>query len=150
MSRFFINQEDRRIITISGLTLVILILLAGFSVYRIMQPQTEAIATSGLRVALENMVKVIENNITYSISSTKATSTRSLLVQDLEKVNSYELREEGTAGLIQSSEKILKNNFSGINIYDSNDNLILSSGSNVQRNIAGGFQHNPFTGMLAG
>lgn len=130
MSRFFINQEDRRIITISGLTLVILILLAGFSVYRIMQPQTEAIATSGLRVALENMVKVIENNITYSISSTKATSTRSLLVQDLEKVNSYELREEGTAGLIQSSEKILKNNFSGISIYDSNDNLILSSGSN--------------------
>ncbi|SFD89185.1 GGDEF and EAL domain-containing protein [Nitrosomonas sp. Nm166] len=130
MPLFFINQEDRRIITISGLTLVILILLAGFSVYRIMQPQTEAIATSGLQVALDNMVKVIENNITYSISSTKAASTRSLLVQDLEKANSYELRDEGIAGLIQSSEKMLNKNFSGISIYDERDNLILSSGFN--------------------
>ena len=67
MLRFFINQDDRRIIIISGLTLVTLILLAGFSVYKIMQPQTEAMITSGLKVSSENMAKLIENQITHAI-----------------------------------------------------------------------------------
>ncbi len=128
MFRFFINQDDRRIVTISGLTLIILILLSGFSVYRIMQPQTEAMITSSLKVALENMVKLIENQITHSISNAKALSTRILLVQSLEKTNANELRDEGIAGLIKSSEKILKNHFSGISIHDHKGNLILNSG----------------------
>jgi len=127
MLRFFINQDDRRIITISGLTLVALILLAGFSVYKIMQPQTEAMITSGLKVSLENMVKLIENQITHAISNTKAASTRTFLVQSLKKANSNELKDEGIIGLIKSSEKILKNHFSGISIYDAEGNLIFSS-----------------------
>ncbi len=64
MFRFFINQDDRRIRIISGLTLIILILSAGFSVYSVMQSQIEEMATSGLKVALENKVKLIENQIT--------------------------------------------------------------------------------------
>ena len=133
MLRFFINHDDRRIITISGLTLVVLILLAGFSVYKIMQPQTEAMITSGLKVSLENMVKLIENQITHAISNTKAASTRTFLVQSLEKANSNELKDEGILGLIKSSEKILKNHFSGISIYDAEGNLIFSSGLSPNR-----------------
>ena len=63
MFRFFINQDDLRIRIISGLTLVILILLASFSVYRVMQSQIEEMAASGLEVALANKVKLIENQI---------------------------------------------------------------------------------------
>lgn len=128
MFRFFINQDDRRIVTISGLTLVTLILLTGFSVYKIMQPQTEAMTTSGLQVALENMVKLIENQIIHSISHTKAASTRTSLVQSLEKANSDIRKDEGTIDLIQYSEKMLKNNFSGISIYGSAGDPILRSG----------------------
>lgn len=128
MLRFFINQDDRRIITISGLTLVILILLTGFSVYRIMQPQTEAMTTSGLQVALENMAKLIENQITHSISHTKTAATRISLVQSLERTHSNTLKDEGAIDLIKSSETMLKNNFSGISIYSPAGNLILRSG----------------------
>jgi diguanylate cyclase (GGDEF)-like protein len=128
MFRFFINQDDRRITTISGLTLIILILLSGFSVYRIMQPQTESMITSNLEAALENMVKLIENQITYSLSDTKALSTQIFLLQSLEKTNAHELKDEGIAGLIKSSGKILQNHFSGIGIHDPEGNLILDSG----------------------
>ncbi|MBP6057568.1 MAG: EAL domain-containing protein [Nitrosomonas sp.] len=133
MLRFFINQDDRRIIIISGLTLVTLILLAGFSVYKIMQPQTEAMITSGLKVSSENMAKLIENQITHAISNTKAASTRTFLVQNLEKANSDELKNEGIIGLIKFSETILKNHFSGISIYDAESNLIFSSGLSSNR-----------------
>lgn len=133
MLRFFINQDDRKIIIISGLTLVTLILLAGFSVYKIMQPQTEAMITSGLKVSSENMVKLIENQITHAISNTKAASTRTFLVQGLEKANSDEFKNEGIIDLTRSAETILKNHFSGISIYDAEGNVILSSGLSYNR-----------------
>ncbi len=42
MFRFFIDQDNRRIITIGGLTLIVLILFVGFNVaYRTIQSQTE-------------------------------------------------------------------------------------------------------------
>ena len=94
MLRFFINQDDRRIIIISGLTLVTLILLAGFSVYKIMHPQTEAMITSGLNVSSENMAKLIENQITHAISNTKAASTHTFLIQYKEKAIYDEIKNE--------------------------------------------------------
>lgn len=129
MFRFFINQDDRRIRIITALTLITLIFSAGLSVYNVMQSQTEAMASSSLRVALENTVKLIENQITHSISNTKALSTRIFLVQSLEKTSLDATREEGIAGLIKSAKKILTTHFSGITIHDAEDNLLVSSGA---------------------
>lgn len=130
MPKLFINQDDRRIFVVIGLTLVMLMLATAYPLYRVMQSQTEAMAVSGLRVALENKVKLIENQIAYSIANTHATSTRIFLAQSLEKLNFDEFREEGIIGLQQSAKKILTTHFSGIKIYDAEDNLILSSGVN--------------------
>ncbi|NBQ69108.1 MAG: EAL domain-containing protein [Nitrosomonadaceae bacterium] len=128
MFRFFINQDDKKIRVISGLTLSVLILSAGFSVYSVMQPQAEAMTTSGLRMALENTVKLIENQISHSVSNTKIVATSTLLTQSLEKTHTDESREEGIAELQRVAEKILTIHFSGISIYDSKDNLILDAG----------------------
>ncbi|MBX9915672.1 MAG: EAL domain-containing protein [Nitrosomonas sp.] len=128
MFRFFINQDDKKIRVISGLTLSALILSAGFSVYSVMQPQTEAMTTSGLRMALENTVKLIENQISHSISNTKIVATSTLLTQSLEKTHTDESRQEGIAELQRVAEKILTTHFSGISIYDSEDHLILDAG----------------------
>ncbi len=129
MFRFFINQDDRRIRIISGLTLIILILSAGFSVYRVMHSQIEEMAAAGLKVALENKVKLIENQITNSVSNTKALSTRIFLTQSLEKIYVDDFNDEGIAGLIKSVDKILTTHFIGIKIHDVQGNLILSSGT---------------------
>lgn len=130
MLKFFINRDDRKIFTVSGLTLVILILATGFSLYSVMQPQTEAMAASGLRAALENTVKLIENDIAHSVTNTKAISTRIFLTQSLENLYSEQSKEAGIAGLHRSAEKILSTHFSGIKIYDAGNRLIVNSGVN--------------------
>ena len=137
MFRFFINQDDLRIRIISGLTLVILILLASFSVYRVMQSQIEEMAASGLEVALANKVKLIENQIAYLVANTKTLNTRIFLIQSLEKIYVDELNDEGIAGLIKSVDKILTRPFIGIKIHDAEGNLILNSGiSSTSPNLA--------------
>jgi len=95
-----------------------------------MQSQIEEMTTSGLKVALENKVKLIENQITHSVTNTKAVSTRIFLTQSLEKFYSDDSKEEAIEGLTQSAEKILTTHFSGIEVYDIENNLILSSGVN--------------------
>lgn len=130
MPKLFINQDDRRVFVVIGLTVITLMLATAYTLYRTMQPKTEAMAVSGLKVALENTVKHIENQITHSIANTNAVSTRIFLMQSLEKLDSDESREEGIIGLQQSAKKILTTHFSGIKIYDAEDNLILSSGVN--------------------
>lgn len=128
MLRFFINQDDRKIFVISGLTLVTLILLTSFSVYHVMQSQTEAMTTAGLKATLDNTVKLVENQIKHSIASTRATSTRIFLLQGLEKLYSDNSRPEGIAAVRKSAEKILTTHFSGIEIYDTDNHLIVRSG----------------------
>ena len=133
MTYFFKNRDDRTISITSGLTLIILIVLSGFSVYSIMQPHTKAMVTSGLRAALENQVKLIETQIAHSIANTRAASTRIFLTQSLEKANSDEFKDEGLTGLIKSAEKILSTHFSGIHIYGPEGDPILSSGLHSSR-----------------
>ena len=128
MFRFFINQDDRKIRVISGLTLSILILSAGFSVYSAIQPQTEAMATSKLQAALDSTTKLIEKQISHSVSNTRIVTSGTLLTQNLEKTYTSQLREEATAELQKIAEKILTTQFSGIRIYDSADDLILTAG----------------------
>ena len=130
MFRFFINQDDRKIRVISGLTLSILILSAGFSVYSVMQPQTEAMATSGLRATLENTVRLIENQISHSLANSRTISVNTVLIESLEKLNAAESGNEDIAVLLKTTEKILTTSFSGIKIYDSGDNLIVDAGIN--------------------
>lgn len=133
MTYFFKNRDDRTISITSGLTLIVLIVLSGLSVYSIMQPHTKAMVTSGLRATLENQVKLIETQIAHSVSNTKAVSTRIFLTQSLEKANSDEFKDEGLTGLIKSAEKILSTHFSGIRIYGPEGDPILSSGFHSSR-----------------
>ncbi len=129
MVSFLINQDNKRILLISSLMIIILILLTSLTVYNVMQRQIEAMAISGLEVALENKAKHIEKQITHSIANTKAISTRIFLAQSLEKFYSDSSQREGIRRLTQSAKKILSTHFSGIEFYDTNDNLILGAGN---------------------
>ncbi len=130
MFRFFINQDDRKIITISGLTLTTLILLSGFSVYKIMQSQTEAMITANLNATLENIVKLINTQIAHAISNAQTVSEHILSLQRHENAHADTLKFESIRELIKSSEKRLANQLSGISIFDAEDKLLLSSGVN--------------------
>jgi len=137
MFRFFINQDDKRIRVFSGLTLSILILSAGFSVYSVMQPQTEAMAASGLRVALDNTVKLIENQISHAISNTQAISTKTTLIQSLEKIHTGKSGDTDIPELSKAAEKIVNTRFSGIRIYDDKDNIVGDTGINSNHSSPG-------------
>ncbi|QOJ24337.1 MAG: EAL domain-containing protein [Gammaproteobacteria bacterium] len=130
MFRFFINQDDKKIRVVSGLTLSILILAAGFFGYRVIQPQTEATVTSGLRIALENTVKLIENRISHSLSNTRTVSENINLSQSLEKIYSAESNAADISELWQGARKVLNTGLVGIRIYDAQNNLIVDAGIN--------------------
>jgi diguanylate cyclase (GGDEF)-like protein/PAS domain S-box-containing protein len=125
------DQDTRRIFVASGLVLVAVILIAGYVMYRIMQPQIASMAVDGLRVALDNKVELIKGRIIHSIDNTKAVSTRIFLAQSLEKLSTEELRAEGMDGIAKSAEKILVTHFSGIRIFDAADELIVDAGVNT-------------------
>ncbi|WP_295626953.1 EAL domain-containing protein [uncultured Nitrosomonas sp.] len=129
MLRFFINQDNKRILLVSSLMMIMLILLTSLTVYNVMQRKIETMAISGLEVALENKAKHIEKQITRSIANTKAISARTFLTQSLEKFYSDNSQKEGIEGLTQSAKKILSTHFSGIEFYDTSDNLILGAGN---------------------
>jgi predicted PurR-regulated permease PerM len=130
MIKIFINQDDKRIFAIISVTLIMLMLVTAYMVYHSLRSQTEEMAVSGLKVALKNATKYIENQIKHSIKNTSALPTRIALIQSMEKLNSDESREEGIIGVQQSAEAILTTHFSGIKIYDAEDNMILSFGAN--------------------
>lgn len=128
MFRFFINPDDRKIRVISGLTLSALILSAGFSVYSIMQPRTEAMAASGLGVTLHNTVKLIENQISQAISNARIISANTALIRSLEKIHTGNSADTGIAELSKTAEEIVNTHLSAIRIYDGGDNLIVDAG----------------------
>ncbi|MBS0425155.1 MAG: EAL domain-containing protein [Proteobacteria bacterium] len=137
MFHFFINQDDRKIRVISGLTLSILILSAGFSVYSVMRPQTEAMAASGLKIALNNTVKLIENQISLAISNARAISANTALIHGLEKVYAGQSEDAGIPELLKAADQIVKTRLSGIRIYDDRDNLIVDAGINFSHSSPG-------------
>ena len=129
----FANQDARRIFVASGLVLVAVILIAGYTVYRIMQSQIEAMVVNGVRVVLENKVKLIENRIAYSLDNIRVAANRILLMQSLERLSDDESHAEGLDGVVKSAKRIQMTHFSGVKIYDAADNLIADAGINSER-----------------
>jgi|GEM_PF-784594 len=129
MLRFFINQDDRRVITVSVIMLVVVILLSGLCVYGIMQPKAEAGVTSGLNIGLRNISRLINNQIDTSLSNTEilVASARTFF-HDLEKIDNKAIRDGRIVDFFKSSEDVLNEKFSSIKIYDQNNDEIYSSG----------------------
>ena len=103
MFQLFINQDDRKIRVISGLTITTLILFAGLIVYSIIRPQTESIAAANLKMTLEKAAKLIETDIAHAISNTRSISTQIALVQHLRKTN-----QESNNDGIRETEKFVQ------------------------------------------
>ncbi len=114
-----------------------LILSAGFSVYSVMQPQTETMAVSGLRIALDNTVKLIENQISHAISNTRTIAATTGLIHKLEKIHTGESKETSTPELLKAAENRVNNRLSGIRIYDASDNLVVGTGINSDHSNPG-------------
>ncbi len=106
----------------------LLILSAGYTVYSIMRPQLEEMAVSGLEVALNNKIRLIDAYIADSLANTHALTTRTYLAQSMERYLSEKTRDEGYEGIAKTAEKILTTHFSAIRIYGRDGLLILSAG----------------------
>lgn len=134
MLRLFINQDDRRIITVSVIMLAIVISLSGLCVFGIMQPKTENAITSGLKISLKNISRLIDNQIATSLSNTEIllASLRAFFIHELERTDSKALRHHHIADFIKSSDELLNQRFSSIKIYDQNNDEIYNSGFHSQ------------------
>ena len=132
MLRFFTHYDDRKMITISGLTLAVFIGLAGFSVYKIMQSRMETLVFSNLQVDFDNTVKLIGTHITHAMASTQTLTQHISVTQN--QVHTYPdaYSIPGIAASNYFIENSSEEHFSAIRMYDANGKLLLSSGTPIK------------------
>ncbi|MDP1558708.1 MAG: EAL domain-containing protein [Nitrosomonas sp.] len=129
----FLTHDERRISFIGGLTFTILTLAAGLSVFNIMQEQTKSILSKSLEIVLDNKVNLLEHQIEQGLLETQSATTRLFLIQHLQLAQIPSTKNKGLLGLKESAGGLLRANFSGVGIYDAEDNELINAGSVVQK-----------------
>ena len=79
----FKSQDEYKIIFVGGLILTVLTLVTGFSVFSIMQKQSETLLSRSLEVTLQDKVHLFEYKIQQGILNTRALSNHPTLIKDV-------------------------------------------------------------------
>jgi len=132
MHKFFTNYDDRKMITISGLTLTVLMVLTGFSVYKIMQSRMEALVFSNFQTDFDHTVKLIGTHITHAMATTQAITRHIALTQNQLSTYPDAYSIPGIAASNYTIGNMPAEHLSAIRMYDANGKLLLSSGAAIK------------------
>lgn len=125
----FLEREDRRISLIGGLILMVLTLIAGISVYVVMQRQAESILSSSLETSLQHSVLLFESLIEQGGAGTLTVTTRPFLIQNLQLLDADPADATGRSELLQIVQSFLRTGFTGLAVYDARGNEVAHAGS---------------------
>lgn len=129
MLRFFTHYDDRKMITISGLTLMVFIAIAGLSVYKIMHSRMETVVFTNLHDDFDHTVELIGTHITHAMTITQNLARYISLAQN--QADTFPdipliLNIAASANEVESQSA---EHFSAIRLHDAHGKLLLSSGS---------------------
>ena len=124
----YLKREDRRINLIGGLILVVLTLVAGISVYVVMQRQAESILSKSLETSLQHSVRLYENLIDQGMANTLLVATRPFLIQNLQLLDAESVNAAGLNELQRIAKSFLLTGFTGISFYDARGNEVARAG----------------------
>lgn len=125
----FISHDERKISLIGGLILTVLTLTAGFSVFVIMQKQTESLLSKSLEVALQNTVQLFEHQIKQGLNESHAIATHPPLINAFTQAHLSTDGNQNLSTLKQMGNMLVHDNLLGIIVYDDGNNILLNKGN---------------------
>ncbi|MFT5452768.1 MAG: nitrogen-specific signal transduction histidine kinase/CheY-like chemotaxis protein [Enterobacterales bacterium] len=127
--QFKANYEEKRLATIWGLVLTVLILFSGGYVYQQMEKQSETFLNQGLESLLQNKVQLFVNRLTGAngINHPDILMLRYPLVATLKNSDNKSILSSNE--ILQSiAEQYMENNFLATSFYDRNGNQVAQAG----------------------
>ena len=103
-------------------------LTAGFSVFIIMQKQTESLLSKSLEVALQNTVQLFEHQIQQGLDESHAIATHPPLIEAFTRTQSSTDSNQNLSKLKQIANVLTHENLSGIIVYDNENNTLINEG----------------------
>ena len=106
-----------QIVLIAGIILIVVTLLAGVTVFVVMQRHAEALLSKSLQSSLQSRVQLTETEIQAGFDRTVLISTRPLLIDQLQLIDA---RGDGTAArnkLDMATRSFLQNGLTAIALY---------------------------------
>ncbi len=127
------KTHQPRIVLIAGIILVIVTLLAGVTVFMVMQRNAEALLRKSLQSALQNRVQLTETEIRARFDSTVLISTRPLLIDQLQLVDA---RADDTAArnkLDMAARAFLQGGLTALALYGEDGQELTRAGIFAQQ-----------------
>jgi len=121
-------MRSRRITILGGLILAMLTVVAGISVFVIMQRHAESILSTSLRDSLENRERLFQSNFERQVHDVATITMRPFLIQQIKKYNSGVDAEAARALLKRGIDSFLLTGYTSLVILDVNGREIARSG----------------------
>jgi diguanylate cyclase (GGDEF)-like protein/PAS domain S-box-containing protein len=102
--------------------------VAGFSVYAVMQRQTESILVRSLEAALQNDRRLFESEINAGVANALTVATRPFVIHSLQSLQAAPGNTASRNDLQHIAESFLPTGFAGISFHDARGREIVRAG----------------------
>src|SRR5882724_9307577 len=126
-NNLLLKHESRRINIIGGLLLALLMLVAGMTVYTVMQRQAERILGNRLEASLRQDISQFENQITQGVTNTLTGSSRPFMIRNLKLHNAEPGNAVAKYELQQIAQSFLSS-FTAVSLLDVRGNEVVRAG----------------------
>lgn len=113
-----LKHQGRRISFIGGFVLAALTLVAGISVYAVMQRRAELILSKSLQASLQGHIQLTASQIDRALNNAQTVASRIYPVRNLQLLESEPGNATATAELQRAADSFLKTGFTGLSFLD--------------------------------
>ena len=124
----FPKRQDRRISLIGGVILLAATLAAGFSVFAVMQRQTEAVLSRSLQATLQSNVRLFESQIQQVLADTRTVATRPFLIQNLQSLGNQPDDAAAALALQRAASSFIGTGLDAVSFSDAQGRPVAGAG----------------------
>lgn len=125
------RTEERRIHLLAGLILIAVTLVAGLSVFFIMQRYAEGQLEKTLQLSLQNYVLSIDSTIQQRVEATLTIATRPLLIEQMELLRAAPDDVQVLKNLERAAASFTTSGFSDVSFYVPEGQLVAHAGTAI-------------------
>ena len=127
------NNHQQRISLVAGTILIAVTLLAGVTVFIVMERHAREILSKSLQMSLKNRVQLIQTEIGAGYDRTMVIATRSLLMDLMQRVSAAEDKSRARGELNTITPSFLQSGLTAIAFFDKDGCELAHTGSFAQQ-----------------
>jgi PAS domain S-box-containing protein len=131
MRRTKIHQQ--RIVLVAGIILLVVTLLAGVTVFMVMQRHAEQLLDKSLQLALQSRVELTQLEIAAGLGITTFASTHLLLIGQVQRVNTGAGDASSRALINSAAQNLLATGLTAIALFDQHGRELARAGTFTQK-----------------